>query len=161
MCYIFEQLAAGNHKRPNYFDLRCNSRLWLGCRNKTGRFFSTYLPFPSLGWNGCFFWISPSPQKERAGWVMFLFSRLSMVSTRTIFCLNISESVFFESEFSKVYFWKVYFSKVYFPKVYFLKCIFPKCIYPKCIFAKCTRLACLLSFASLFFFIILVSILNC
>ena len=26
----------------------------------------------------------------------------------------------------------------------------PKCIYPKCIFAKCTRLACLLSFASLF-----------
>ena len=24
------------------------------------------------------------------------------------------------------------------------------CIYPKCIFAKCTRLACLLSFASLF-----------
>ena len=29
--------------------------------------------------------------------------------------------------------------------------IFPKCIYPKCICAKCTRLACLLSFASLFF----------
>ena len=28
--------------------------------------------------------------------------------------------------------------------------LFPKCIYPKCIFAKCTRLACLLSFASLF-----------
>ena len=25
-----------------------------------------------------------------------------------------------------------------------------KCIFPKCIFAKCTRLACLLSFASLF-----------
>ena len=30
------------------------------------------------------------------------------------------------------------------------KSIFPKCIYPKCISAKCTRLACLLSFASLF-----------
>ena len=28
----------------------------------------------------------------------------------------------------------------------------PKCIYPKSIFAKCTRLACLLSFASLFTF---------
>ena len=26
----------------------------------------------------------------------------------------------------------------------------PKCIYPKSIFEKCTRLACLLSFASLF-----------
>ena len=26
----------------------------------------------------------------------------------------------------------------------------PKCIYPKSIFSKCTRLACLLSFASLF-----------
>ena len=35
--------------------------------------------------------------------------------------------------------------------MYFLKCIFLKCNYPKCIFAKCTRLACLLSFASLFF----------
>ena len=34
--------------------------------------------------------------------------------------------------------------------MYFLKCIFLKCFYPKCIFAKCTRLACLLSFASLF-----------
>ena len=32
----------------------------------------------------------------------------------------------------------------------FSRCIFPKCIYPKCIIAKCTRLACLLSFASLF-----------
>ena len=32
----------------------------------------------------------------------------------------------------------------------FSKCIFLKCFYPKCIFAKCTRLACLLSFASLF-----------
>ena len=31
------------------------------------------------------------------------------------------------------------------------KFIFPKCIYPKCICAKCTRLACLLSFASLFY----------
>ena len=31
-----------------------------------------------------------------------------------------------------------------------LKCICPKCNYPKCISAKCTRLACLLSFASLF-----------
>ena len=30
------------------------------------------------------------------------------------------------------------------------KSIFPKCNYAKCIFAKCTRLACLLSFASLF-----------
>ena len=28
--------------------------------------------------------------------------------------------------------------------------IIPKCIYPECIFVKCTRLACLLSFASLF-----------
>ena len=28
--------------------------------------------------------------------------------------------------------------------------LIPKCIYPKSIFAKCTRLACLLSFASLF-----------
>ena len=36
--------------------------------------------------------------------------------------------------------------------MYFLKCIFLKCLYPKCIFAKCTRLACLLSFASLFIF---------
>ena len=41
-------------------------------------------------------------------------------------------------------------------KSVFFKSIFPKCIYPKCIFAKmyflqkCTRLACLLSFASLF-----------
>ena len=34
--------------------------------------------------------------------------------------------------------------------VFIFKCIFPKCIYPKCIFARCTRLACLLSFASLF-----------
>ena len=34
--------------------------------------------------------------------------------------------------------------------MYFLMCIFLKCFYPKCIFAKCTRLACLLSFASLF-----------
>ena len=34
--------------------------------------------------------------------------------------------------------------------MYFSKCIFLKCFYPKCIFAKCTRLACLLSFASLF-----------
>ena len=34
--------------------------------------------------------------------------------------------------------------------MYFLKCIFLKCFYPKCIFAKSTRLACLLSFASLF-----------
>ena len=34
--------------------------------------------------------------------------------------------------------------------MYFLKCIFLKCFYPKCIFAKCTRLACPLSFASLF-----------
>ena len=32
----------------------------------------------------------------------------------------------------------------------FFKCIFPRCVYSKCIFAKCTRLACLLSFASLF-----------
>ena len=31
------------------------------------------------------------------------------------------------------------------------KCIFPKCIYPKCISAKCTRIACLLSFTSLFY----------
>ena len=31
-----------------------------------------------------------------------------------------------------------------------IKCIFPKCNYPKRIFAKCTRLACRLSFASLF-----------
>ena len=35
-------------------------------------------------------------------------------------------------------------------EMYFLKCIFLKCSYPKCIFAKYTRLACLLSFASLF-----------
>ena len=28
--------------------------------------------------------------------------------------------------------------------------VIPKCIYPKSIFAKCTRLACLLSFASVF-----------
>ena len=39
--------------------------------------------------------------------------------------------------------------------VFIFKCFFqsvfiPKCIYPKCISAKCTRLACLLSFASLF-----------
>ena len=34
--------------------------------------------------------------------------------------------------------------------VFISKCIFPKCIHPKCIFVKCTRLACLLSFASLF-----------
>ena len=32
-----------------------------------------------------------------------------------------------------------------------MKCIFLKCFYPKCIFAKCTRLACLLSFGSLFY----------
>ena len=36
------------------------------------------------------------------------------------------------------------------PSFFEPKCIFPKCNYPKCIFAKCTRLACLLSFASLF-----------
>ena len=35
-------------------------------------------------------------------------------------------------------------------KLIFPKCIFPKCIHPKCMSAKCTRLACLLSFASLF-----------
>ena len=35
------------------------------------------------------------------------------------------------------------------PSFFEPKCIFPKC-YPKCIFLKCTRLACLLSFASLF-----------
>ena len=29
--------------------------------------------------------------------------------------------------------------------------LYPKCIYQKSTFAKCTRLACLLSFASLFF----------
>ena len=36
---------------------------------------------------------------------------------------------------------------MFFPKTH----VFPKCIFPKCIFAKCTRLACLLSFASLFY----------
>ena len=36
--------------------------------------------------------------------------------------------------------------------IFFSKCIFLKYI-SKCIFAKCTRLACLLSFASLFVFI--------
>ena len=40
--------------------------------------------------------------------------------------------------------------------MYLLKCIFLKCFFPKCILAKCTRLACLLSFASLFCFIALV-----
>ena len=32
----------------------------------------------------------------------------------------------------------------------------PKCIFRKSIFAKCTRLACLLSFASLFFIVLLI-----
>ena len=36
------------------------------------------------------------------------------------------------------------------PSFFDPKCIFPKFNYSKCIFAKCTRLACLLSFASLF-----------
>ena len=45
----------------------------------------------------------------------------------------------------------MYFQKCISKCVFIFKCIFPKCIYPKCIFAKCTRLACLLSFASLFF----------
>ena len=50
---------------------------------------------------------------------------------------------------------KLSLPKCIFPKCLLSKCdppnfIFPKCIYPKCIFAKCTRLACLLSFASLF-----------
>ena len=31
------------------------------------------------------------------------------------------------------------------------RCILPKCNFPQCVFAKCTRLACFLSFASLFF----------
>ena len=44
----------------------------------------------------------------------------------------------------------MYFQKCISKCVFIFKCIFPKCIYPKCIFAKCTRLACLLSFASLF-----------
>ena len=35
----------------------------------------------------------------------------------------------------------------------FQSVFFPKCLYPKCIFAKCARLACLLSFASLFEFL--------
>ena len=47
--------------------------------------------------------------------------------------------------FSKWINWKSIFPKCIFPK-----CIFPECIFPKCISAKCTRLACLLSFASLF-----------
>ena len=35
-------------------------------------------------------------------------------------------------------------------KLFWAKVYFSKCSYPKCIFAKCTRLACILSFASLF-----------
>ena len=42
------------------------------------------------------------------------------------------------------------FPKCIFSNCIFPKCIFPWCILPKCSFAKCTRLACLLSFASLF-----------
>ena len=42
------------------------------------------------------------------------------------------------------------FPKCIFPKCIFPMCTFPKCIFPKFIFAKCTRLACLLSFVSLF-----------
>ena len=38
-----------------------------------------------------------------------------------------------------------------FQKCIFQKRIFQKCIYLECIFAKCTRLACFLSFASLFY----------
>ena len=44
----------------------------------------------------------------------------------------------------------MYFQKCIFQKCIFQRCIFQKCIYLKCIFAKCTRLACLLSFVSLF-----------
>ena len=53
--------------------------------------------------------------------------------------------------FPKVYFLKMYFPKVYFPKGYFPKVYFSKVYLSKCIFTKCTQLACLLSFASLFF----------
>ena len=68
-----------------------------------------------------------------------------------------SESVFFKSVFSERVFSEsvvseYIFQKCIFKKCIFWKCIFQKCIYPKCIFAKCTRLACLLSFASLFFY---------
>ena len=53
---------------------------------------------------------------------------------------------------------KCIFSKCVPSKFIFPKCIFfPACIYPKCIFARCTRLACLLSFASLF----IISTLQC
>ena len=58
----------------------------------------------------------------------------------------------------RVYCPEVYFSKVYFSNVYFPQkmCTFPKgiptkFILPKYIFAKFTRLACLLSFAKLFY----------
>ena len=44
--------------------------------------------------------------------------------------------------------WRLKCSKMYMKA----EMLFPKCIYPKCIFAKCTRLACLLSFTSLFSF---------
>ena len=58
----------------------------------------------------------------------------------------LSESVFSQSVFSKsVFFLKCIYSTCIPPK-----CIFPKCICPKYVFAKYTRLACLLSFASLF-----------
>ena len=136
--WYFKDLKNGNPKCLNYFDLRCNSRLWLGRRNKTGRFFSTYLPFPSLGWNGCFFWISPSPQKERAGVKVGDFFIISpehgvdqnnflsqhfrkCIFRKWMFQSVFLESVFFQSIFSQSVFFKVYFSKVYLSKVYFCK----------------------------------------
>ena len=62
---------------------------------------------------------------------------------------DIPKYIFPKCIFPKSFFSKGISSKFIF-KCIFFKCIFPKCIYPKCIFVKCTRLACLLSFASLF-----------
>ena len=63
---------------------------------------------------------------------------------------DIPKYIFPKCIFPKSFFSKGISSKFIFLKCIFFKCIFPKCIYSKCIFAKCTRLACLLSFASLF-----------
>ena len=59
---------------------------------------------------------------------------------------KIQQSVFSQSVFSQ----SIFSQSIFFPECIFSKCIFSKCTYPKCIFAKCTRLACVLSFTSLF-----------
>ena len=65
-------------------------------------------------------------------------------------CTRVQQPNFNNDQSLSQFFLKMYFPKVYSPRVYFFNVYFPMCIYPKCMFAKCTRLACLLSFASLF-----------